>query len=295
MIITKAGQGISSGTADAGEMELINRFTRTELEPEQVYIFSLVLCDNEIDRDHERFDENTLMELGELFTGKTGISDHRWESAGQVARIYRTQYQVQEERKTADGRDYACVRAWAYMLRTAANEQLIAEIEGGIKRETSIGCAVGEKICSICGRSSRDEQCGHVPGREYGGRLCHSILRGAVDAYEWSFVAVPAQRNAGVTKALAPGGTDEQEHLRELAELGRQYMSELRGEVLRLGLICDRGVYKAMGPALESMDAAALKQMRTALEKKCAQMLPIEVQLGGAADDRDFDGSQFII
>lgn len=295
MKITKAGQGISSGTADVGELELINRFARARLEPEQVYIFSLALCDNEIDRDNERFDEKTLMELSELFTGRTGISDHRWESAGQVARIYRTEYVVQEERKTADGRVYACVKAWAYMLRTAANEQLIAEIEGGIKRETSIGCAVGERVCSICGRSMGDAECGHVPGREYGGKKCHCILRGAVDAYEWSFVAVPAQRNAGVTKALGNSGTETQESLKELAELGRQYISELRGEVMRLGLICDRGVYKAMGPALEHMDACALRQMRTALEKKCATLLPIETQLGSSPDDGDFDGSQFII
>ena len=32
--------------------------------------------------------------------------------------------------------------------------------------------------------------------------MCYTILRDAQDAYEWSFVAVPAQRQAGVIKGM---------------------------------------------------------------------------------------------
>ena len=35
------------------------------------------------------------------------------------------------------------------------------------------------------------------------GKLCHTLLSGAKDAYEWSFVAIPAQPKAGVTKAYS--------------------------------------------------------------------------------------------
>ena len=31
-------------------------------------------------------------------------------------------------------------------------------------------------------------------------KRCHVVLSDVTDAYEWSFVAVPAQREAGVTK-----------------------------------------------------------------------------------------------
>lgn len=44
------------------------------------------------------------------------------------------------------------------------------------------------------------QDCGHRKGEWYEGRLCHTVLHGAEDAYEWSFVAVPAQRQAGVVK-----------------------------------------------------------------------------------------------
>ena len=37
------------------ELEQINKYTRRELKEDEVYVFPVVLCDNEIDRDGERF------------------------------------------------------------------------------------------------------------------------------------------------------------------------------------------------------------------------------------------------
>lgn len=66
------------------ELAQINRFARTELTEEQVYIFSVRLCDNEVDRDFERFDTDALTKLGELFVGKSGIFDHQWSAQGRL-------------------------------------------------------------------------------------------------------------------------------------------------------------------------------------------------------------------
>ena len=87
------------------------------------------------------------------------------------------------------------------MVRTAANADLILEIEGGIKKEVSVGCAVAGSYCSVCGADRRENPCGHHPGKKYGGVLCYTLLDNPTDAYEWSFVAVPAQPAAGVTKS----------------------------------------------------------------------------------------------
>ena len=70
------------------DMALINGLAKSALKPEEVYTFSLRLCDNEIDRDFERFDREALERLKELFVGKSGIFDHQWSAAGQTARIY---------------------------------------------------------------------------------------------------------------------------------------------------------------------------------------------------------------
>ena len=72
------------------ELDQINRFSKAELTADQVYTFSVRLCDNEVDRDFERFGTEDLDRLGELFLGKSGIFDHQWSAKGQTARIYRT-------------------------------------------------------------------------------------------------------------------------------------------------------------------------------------------------------------
>ena len=133
------------GAADPGEEELklINQFTKRELTAEEVYTFSVKLCDNEIDRDWERFPVETLEELAPLFVGKSGIFDHNWSAGGQTARIYRTEV-AEGEGVTAAGDGYRYCKGWAYMLKNEKNEALIAEIEGGIKKEVSVGCSAGK-------------------------------------------------------------------------------------------------------------------------------------------------------
>ena len=77
--------------ATAEDLALINGLAKAELTAEQVYVFTLRLCDNEVDRDFERFDNQALERLGELFVGKSGIFDHQWSTRGQTARIYKTE------------------------------------------------------------------------------------------------------------------------------------------------------------------------------------------------------------
>ncbi len=103
MNIMKTGLSLESGRPQAGEMEAINALARREMKEDEVYTFSLILCDNDIDRDMERFDEKTLQQLAELFVGKTGISDHQWKSGGQCARIFRCEFLREAGKKTSDG------------------------------------------------------------------------------------------------------------------------------------------------------------------------------------------------
>ena len=155
MKITKeAGvQGLSQiGEED---LALINALARRELKAEEVYTFAVRLCDNDIDRDGERFAVETLEELAGLFIGAPGIFDHQWSAKGQTARIYRTELAREEGVLTRDGQEYCYLKGYAYMVRTAENESLIAEIDGGIKREVSVGCSVERMECSICGADMR--------------------------------------------------------------------------------------------------------------------------------------------
>lgn len=183
------------------ELEEIARYSRRRLTAEEVYTFPLVLCDNDLDRDCECFTDEALEKLAGLFCGKTGIFDHDPRGEKQTARIYRCRVETEEGRLNHRGEPYKALRAWAYMVRTAANADLILEIEGGIKKEVSVGCAVAGSYCSVCGADRRENPCGHQPGKKYGGVMCYTLLDNPTDAYEWSFVAVPAQPAAGVTKS----------------------------------------------------------------------------------------------
>lgn len=199
-IVTKSASAVcpENSVPDEKELELISRFTRKTPEAEDIYTFSVILCDNEIDRDNERFSLSALETLKEMFLGVTGIFDHSMKSSDQTARVYKTEIVRDETKKTAAGEVYTCLKAGCYMLRTDKNSQLISEIDGGIKKEVSISCSVEKKVCSVCGNDIRSRECNHISGKN----KCHVILENPTDAYEWSFVAVPAQRNAGVSKSV---------------------------------------------------------------------------------------------
>ena len=208
MEISKAKK-IGAVKADANaDIALINKYSVKELSPEEVYCFSVVLCDNEVDRDFERFTTATLRELAPMFEGKTGISDHRWSAEKQVARVYRTEV-VETTEKNSLKEPLVQLVGSAYMLNNEANKSLIESIDGGITKEVSVGCRVKKCNCSICGLPLKfdwrtwTEQCetGHIKSETYDGKMCVGNLEGAEEAYEFSFVAVPAQRGAGVTKS----------------------------------------------------------------------------------------------
>lgn len=184
---------------NAAALEQLNKFTRRQFTGDEVFIFSVILCDNEVDRDNERFSRKSLEEMAEKFVGVTGIFDHDPKGGNQTARIFSAEV-VEEDRENSLGEPYACIKANAYMVRTDSNADLIREIDGGIKKEVSVSCTAERHICSVCGTDRRVKACHHVKGRRYDGKKCFLSLEDISDAYEWSFVAVPAQVRAGVTK-----------------------------------------------------------------------------------------------
>ena len=259
------------------ELGYINRFAKAELTEDQVYIFSVRLCDNEVDRDFERFDTAALETLGELFQGKSGIFDHQWSAKGQTARIYRTEVVREPAVVTAAGDPYCWLKGWAYLMRTEKNADLITEIEGGIKKEVSVGCSVAKRICSVCG--AEEGACHHIRGQMYGEQLCFTELKEPLDAYEWSFVAVPAQRNAGVVKRFSEkeAGTAL---LEKQAALGRKYLKELRREVVRLAMLADDGLDGGVfAKAADRLEEPELMELKRAYEARAAGRFPAAPQL----------------
>ncbi|MGN0621241.1 MAG: hypothetical protein ACI4I9_05175 [Porcipelethomonas sp.] len=249
------------------KLEKLNRFTRREHKVDEVYIFDVVLCDNEIDRDGERFSVPALRKLKELFVGKTGISDHEAKSSGQTARIFDTVLETDSGRKTAAGEDYVCLKASAYMVRTNANSDLIREIDGGIKKEVSVSCSAGKRICSVCGADRNKKGCQHVCGKKYGSKTAHVILDDIKDAYEWSFVAVPAQISAGVTRKFFGGDGAQEEG--ETEPIIEKLCGMLRSDITKLCFLSSsQECSKAIAASAEKMSPQELMDFKSVLEKE---------------------------
>lgn len=194
------GGRVKSLEIDEGDLALINKHALEPLAEADVYTFKVAMCDNDIDRDYERFDEAALNQMAKLFVGRTIIKDHRHLSDGQCARIYACEVE-EAGGKTADGEPYKQLVAKCYTLASEANAELVAEIKAGIKKEVSVSFRCEKALCSICGTDNAKESCPHWWGAEYDGETCYFTLTDISDAYELSFVAVPAQRRAGTKKA----------------------------------------------------------------------------------------------
>ena len=192
----------------AADISLINQYSIKELKPDDVYCFNVRLCDNDVDRDIERFPNETLNALQPMFLGKAGMFDHRHSAKNLTARLYRTKV-VDTGEQNALGEATKALTGSAYMIRNEENQPTIDAIEGGIMKEVSVGVGIQGLRCSICKKKlsfdwrSWTYQCetGHIKGETYDEKLCVGEMVDPVEAYEFSFVAVPAQRAAGVIKS----------------------------------------------------------------------------------------------
>lgn len=252
-------------------LEKVNKFSRAKLTADEIYTFPVILCDNETDRDFERFSIDALRKLSKLFIGKTGIFDHNPKGENQTARIFDTEVKIFTDQTTSYGEPYACLTAKAYMIRTAKSADLIAEIDGGIKKEVSVSCSVKSHICSICGADMKKSPCTHIKGAEYGGKLCCYILDEPFDAYEWSFVAVPAQKNAGVTKTYGQKYDNDYETLMsELSKVKKENCKAremLKKEIMRLSFLYNPLItVKTVGFLTNSLSFDQLLELKESLE-----------------------------
>lgn len=297
-LIKSGVSGVVDGenqTVGDDELELINRFTRRNLAKNEVYAFSVVLCDNDVDRDGERFTTDSLYELEKLFVGKTGIIDHNPSAKNQTARIFSCKVEKIDGQKTALGDDYYRLKARAYLPVCERNRDIILAIDSGIIKEVSVGCAVGRVVCNVCGEDT--SMCTHKKGEVYGSKLCCGELVNPYDAYEWSFVAVPSQKRAGITKghkifgkendmekilkaienkkAFALDESDSRklceyiDGLKKSAKDGVLYRESLTRDVVGLAAFVQPDISgETMESVAKSMTIEQLREFKSAFEKK---------------------------
>ncbi len=313
---------ISNGNVSEEELALINKHTLIPIEAENVFCFTVTLCDNEIDRDLQRFSIDALEKLADMFIGKTGIADHQMKTENQSSRIFKTWIEKSETEFNCAGEPYTALKARAYMPITPGSQELIAQISAGIKKETSISCSMQKESCSICGSDLRKGACKHRKGQKYSGKTCHGVLAEPSDAYEFSFVAVPAQPRAGVTKAFEAEDsmtaaeiaaksvgfetvtlsveafgklTNKLKALEEQAEDAKCFRSSLEAQVTRLAAMAVPSLAsEEFGQICKSLTSPQLISLQKAFEEKAAKLYPLAPQLG-TKTEKETNNNEFLI
>ena len=201
---------VSSLEATDEDLKKINKYTLEPVSKDDVFVFKATMADNEQDdRNYMPFNLKSLMDLKKLYPGKTMLKDHSRRADNQIARVYDTEIVQNANKKTELGELFTELIAKIYVIKTESNKDFIAEIKGGIKKEVSTSCVPDKMICNICNGDGR--KCIHWPGVEYTiqdgtptgtKKRCKLLIDGAKEAYELSFVAVPAQPRAGTHKSI---------------------------------------------------------------------------------------------
>lgn len=210
-VISKVASVSPLEVTDA-DLEKINKYTLSPVKAEDVFIFKATIADNEQDdRNYMPFNLKALQDLKKLYPGKTMLKDHARRADNQIARIFDTELIQDATKQTELGEIHTELVAKIYMIKTDSNKDLISEIMGGIKKEVSTSTVPEKMICNICKTDNMKNYCRHWPGYEYTiddgsangtKKRCKMLLHGAKEAYELSFVAVPAQPRAGTHKSI---------------------------------------------------------------------------------------------
>lgn len=130
--------------------------------------FDMILCDNKIDVDGEKFSIPALFQMRDMFIGKTGICGKGYDGKDDTARIFDCTIKCDYGSRTADGEPVLYLKASAYYnLNNGSYTEFNNAVNNEYYDSVSIGCAVDKQT-------------------EHNG---YTTIDSITDVYEWAFVA----------------------------------------------------------------------------------------------------------
>lgn len=197
------------------ELEKIKKYYKNATK-ENVKVFEMGFCNTITDRVYDIFTEKSIDKMVKTAVGKPVLEDHDHSKC--IGKIFET-YSKNVDYENESGVVYSNIKtgfAKFYILNTEKYQNIIADIEGGIKEFTSPGFSLNGATCSICGKDYWD--CwDHYKGKEYDGEICTTILD-VKELAEISIVYLGCQYGTQIEKTY--GGEEM-----ELKELQAKYDS----------------------------------------------------------------------
>lgn len=304
------------------DLEAIQKHAPTPVDEEAVFVGHMTVCNDSVDRSHERFTRAYLKRFAETLPGKALMPGHNYGELP-IGRIYDA-----EVRKTGEGHE---LHARYYV--DARDEKTVRAIELGVYKDVSIGFKAGPRLCDLCERDYdgltkgvTKDACEHIAGELYDGQTCTLTYAEPqkAEAMETSFVwlgcqygaqtighgaaAAISQKAALVAalprkeppmpdepteKAAAPPDDvkalqAENASLKGLAADGKRYRERLQKEIVRLSGVLELGQLGEMtAKAVLHAPVAELEALEAELSTRVNQALsPTMGSTASGADHR---------
>lgn len=139
---------------------------------EEVYV---KLCDNIIDKSYERFSNSCLKDMKDMFIGKKiKICGDEYGLIDSVEIVHEKPLK------------YIYLKARVILPVNNKTKSIVNQIKEGTVKKVSVAVSIKNRYCSICGNKS--EECSHIPGKNYKGKLCYINLYDPIDVFESAFM-----------------------------------------------------------------------------------------------------------
>lgn len=168
------------------QKEMIKRFLPREerngyINWRDYYVFKIILCNNDVDKDHDKFSIPALYQIRDMAIGKNGILDTMPNKENNIARIFDCSVEYDKGKTTIDGEPLLYVQAYAFLDKSISYGcgAIAQKIKEGFYSEVSVGCSIYE--------SHKESLFDSELAPEYDVTVIDSIN----DLYEWSIVQKP--------------------------------------------------------------------------------------------------------
>ena len=145
-----------------------------------LYCFKFTLATDSVDEHNERFTQDSLYRMGQLFLRRTGVLEVPGKTY--YSRIFDTW--MKKEGNTSK------LIGLAYIYLDSKEEVDNVSLYLSNLNKCNISCSFNTKSCSICGCNQFKGRCNHELGKEYGNNhiKCIHELSDVVDVYTWHFI-----------------------------------------------------------------------------------------------------------
>ena len=168
------------------QKEMIKRFLPRDERNDYInwkdyYVFKIILCNNDVDKDHDKFSIQTLYQIRDMAIGKNGILDTMPNKENNIARIFDCSVEYDKGKTTIDGEPLLYVQAYAFLDKCISDGcgAIAQKIKEGFYNEVSVGCSIY--------KSHKESFFDSEFASEYEITVIDSIA----DLYEWSIIQKP--------------------------------------------------------------------------------------------------------